>query len=89
MTIVLKACSYYQSYYGAAVVQVSTSKGRQTLTLGEDFEDYTLVLDCDETDMVTIKTTQNMMALKAVQVYAGQQASTIRATEEVAVTCIA
>ena len=81
MTIVLKACSYYQSYYGAAVVQVSTSKGQQTLTLGEDFEDYTLVLDCDETDMVTIKTTQNMMALKAVQVYAGQQASTIRATE--------
>jgi len=81
VTIVLKACSYYQSYYGAAVVQVSTSKGQQTLTLGEDFEDYTLVLDCDETDMVTIKTTQNMMALKAVQVYAGQQASTIRATE--------
>ena len=31
--------------------------------------------------MVTIKTTQNMMALKAVQVYAGQQANTIRATE--------
>ena len=81
VTIVLKACSYYQSYYGAAVVQVSTSKGQQTLTLGEDFEDYTLVLDGDETDMVTIKTTQNMMALKAVQVYAGQQVSTIRATE--------
>ena len=71
MTVVLKACSYYQSYYGSATIEVSTSKGSQTLTLGEDFEDYVVVLDCDANDRVSFSTTNNMLALKAVEVYAG------------------
>ena len=82
MTIVLKACSYYQSYYGTATVNVSTSKGSQTLTLGDDFEEYVVVLDCSADDRVTFTATANLLALQAVEVYAGDKtAARLTATE--------
>ena len=83
MTVVFRACSYYQSYYGTATVVVSTSKGSQTLTMGENFEDYVVVLDCDANDRVTFSATENLLALQAVEVYAGDlNTHQFKATEE-------
>ena len=81
VTIDLYACSYYQSYYGAATIEVSTSVDTKTLTMGEDYETHTVVLDCAANDMITIRTTEKYLSLKGVQVYAGEQLDKLMASE--------
>ena len=71
VTVVLTASSYYQSYYGAASIQVATSQETQSLTLDASFTNFTIVLDCADVDKVTVTTTDKWMALRGVQVYAG------------------
>ena len=71
VTVVLNACSYYQSYYGTSTIEVSTSQGIQTFDLGADFANYTIVLDCAANDRISFTTISNYTALQGVTVYAG------------------
>ena len=82
VTVDLTVSSYYQSYYGTAVIEVSTSMGSETLSLGSDFEVRTVVLDCADNDRITFRTTDKYMALKAVQVYAGERPDRLNATND-------
>jgi len=81
VTVDLTASSYYENYYGTATIEVSTSKDSQTITLGADFDVYTIVLDCDDNDVVTIKCNQNFMAIRGVQIYAGERDNMLNASE--------
>ena len=79
MTVVLKVASYY---YDNSSIRVSTSMGSQELTLDNSMSNYTVVLDCANSDAVTIKSMENYTSVKMVTVYAGDltQAS-LKATE--------
>ena len=72
VTVVLDTYSYYASYYGTASISVSTSQASQNLTLAtDDFRTYTIVLDCADSDRVTIAGTAYYFALRSIQIYAG------------------
>ena len=70
MTVVVKACDYYQE--GNCPLWVSSSMGYQELSLSENYEDYIVVLDCAQNDNVTLRSgDDNVASVSQVQIYAG------------------
>ncbi|MBR5170458.1 MAG: M6 family metalloprotease domain-containing protein [Muribaculaceae bacterium] len=80
VTVVVNAAPYGSA---SCSMRVYTSKDEQILTLGEDFADYVIVLDCAANDAVTIADLADFLYLKRVQVYAGDLTTQdiIKATE--------
>ncbi len=70
MTVVVNASSYYEN---EAVLSISSSQGGQEVTLGSDWQDYTIVLDCSATDAVNLTSISNYAAIKQVTIYAGDK----------------
>ena len=68
MTVVIKAAAYY---YDNSSITVSTGAATQEVALTNSMTDYTVVLDCNENDAVTIKSLNNYSSIKQVTVYAG------------------
>ena len=68
MTVVIKAAAYY---YDNSSITVSTGAATQEVALTSSMTDYTVVLDCNENDAVTIKSLNNYSSIKQVTVYAG------------------
>ena len=68
VTAVVTASSYASS---SSTMRVSTSMGGQELTVGSDFTDYVIVLDCAANDAVTIADVADYLYVKQVQIYAG------------------
>ena len=82
VTVVIKAGSYY---YNTATITVSTSRASQTVTLSNNYTNYTVVLDCNANDAVTIANADEnyYSGIKQVTVYAGEQIQDqLRAVEE-------
>ena len=79
VTVVVKTASYY---YDTASIGVSTSVDNQELALTKSMNEYTVVLDCDNTDAVTIKSIENYASVKEVTIYAGDLTqANLKATE--------
>jgi len=70
VTVVVKAAAYGGNN---AVLRVSTSAGNQELALNADFTDYTVVLDCNAVDAITLTNVDQSTysSVKAVTIYAG------------------
>jgi hypothetical protein len=82
MTVVVNACSYYQSYYGDATATVMTSMDSQSFSLGADFETQIFVLDCASNDRMTIQAGENFTCLQGIEIYAGDLTqANLRASE--------
>ena len=72
VTVVIDAYTFFASYYGTAQLNISTGSASQNLTLAtDDFQTYTVVLDCAASDQVTIAGTANYFAVRGIKVYAG------------------
>ncbi len=79
VTVVVKTASYY---YDTASIGVSTSVDSQELALTKSMNEYTVVLDCDHADAVTIKSIENYASIKEVTIYAGDLTqANLKATE--------
>ena len=79
ITVVVRAATYGNN----SVMRVSTSAGNQEISLGSDFDSYTIVLDCADYDAVTFTDIENYVYIKHIDVYAGDlSAADLRATEE-------
>lgn len=79
VTVVVKTASYY---YDTASIGVSTSVDNQELALTKSMNEYTVVLDCDHADAVTIKSIENYASVKEVTIYAGDLTqANLKATE--------
>ena len=79
VTVVVRAATYGNN----SVMRVSTSAGNQEISLGSDFDSYTIVLDCADYDAVTFTDIENYVYIKHIDVYAGDlSAADLRATEE-------
>lgn len=81
VTVVINAAAYAGN---SATMSVSTAAGAQLLTLTGEATDYTLVLDCNAADAVTLANTDDntYSSVKRVTVYAGDlTAATLTATE--------
>lgn len=79
ITVVVRAATYGNN----SVMRVSTSAGNQEISLGSDFDSYTIVLDCADYDAVTFTDIENYVYIKQIDVYAGDlSAADLRATEE-------
>ncbi len=79
ITVVVRAATYGNN----SVMRVSTSVGNQEISLGSDFDSYTIVLDCADYDAVTFTDIENYVYIKQIDVYAGDlSAADLRATEE-------
>ena len=68
MTVVIKGAAYY---YDNSTISVTGGAASQEVTLTADMTDYTIVLDCNENDAVTIQSLNNYTSIKQVTVYAG------------------
>ena len=80
LTVVVKVASYY---YDNAKIGVSTSVDSEELTLDNAITDYIVVLDCANSDAVTITSIENYASLKQVTVYAGDMtAANLRDKED-------
>lgn len=75
MTIVFKGASYY---YDHSTVSVSSSIDTQEVALDTAMADYTVVLNCADMDAVTIKSLVNYTSIKQIDVYAGEQPTSLR-----------
>ena len=79
MTVVIHAYSYY---YDTSSIGVFTSKESKVINLDDSYADYTVVLDCDGSDAVTIQSIDNYTSVKNVKIYAGDlTTATLRADE--------
>lgn len=79
ITVVVRAATYGNN----SVMRVSTSASYQEISLGSDFDSYTIVLDCADYDAVTFTDIENYVYIKQIDVYAGDlSAADLRATEE-------
>lgn len=79
MTVVIKGASYY---YDHSTVKVSTSIDAQEVELSTDMADYTVVLDCANSDAVTIQSLNNYTSIRQVDVYAGESSTSLRQSEQ-------
>ena len=79
VTVVVKVASYY---YDNSSIRIMTSQGGQELALDKTFADFTIVLDCADFDMVTIKALQNFTSIRQVDIYAGDLTATPRDATE-------
>jgi len=78
VTVVITAAAYY---YNNASINVSTSLGSQDLSVNNDMTTYTLVLDCADNDAVILKSLTNYASIKQVDIYAGEEQTSLRAVE--------
>lgn len=80
VTVVVNA----KGMYGATDLTVATSKASQTLSVPRgDFVEYTVVLDCNETDHVALTAGSSYVGLLNVTVYAGEvSAPELRTVQE-------
>ncbi len=78
VSVVVRAMSYGD----AASMRVSTSMGSQEVSLGSDWADYTIVLDCASVDAVTFTNIENYNAIKRVEIYAGDLTAMTRDASE-------
>ena len=81
VTVVVRAAAYGGS---SATLRVSTSAGYQDLALTGEFTNYTVVLDCNAADAVTLANGDNntYSSVKGVTIYAGDMtAAKLNATE--------
>ena len=79
VTVVARVASYY---YDSSSIKIMTSKGEQELVLDKTYADYTVVLDCDNFDMVMIQALENYTNIKQVDIYAGDLTATPRVATE-------
>jgi hypothetical protein len=77
VTVVINTSAYYDN---TSTINVSTSMDSQTLTLGKDYNNYTVVLDCADNDAVFIQSLTSYARFQQIAIYAGVE-STSKATE--------
>ena len=80
VTIVLRAKNYYG--WTASTITVKTSIDQKTLDLANDYADYTIVLNCAESDQVEFFATAWNPTIQAIKIYAGEVTPQLRATVE-------
>ena len=78
VTVVVWTSSYY---YDTSSMTVSTSAASQLLTVENSFMPYTIVLDCNDIDRVTFTSVDNYTSIRKVEIYAGEESNTFKATE--------
>ncbi len=72
VTVVFKASTFNSNYGTSVTVNVATSAGSQDVTVNtEDFNTYTVVLDCAESDNVTFTGVSGLYCMSGVTIYAG------------------
>ena len=80
VTVVLRAKNYYG--WTASTITVKTSIDQKTLDLATDYADYTIVLNCAESDQVEFYATAWNPTIQAIKIYAGEVTPQLRATVE-------
>jgi hypothetical protein len=81
VTVVFKAKNYYTWTYSALTVQ--TSLDEKYFQLTNDWQEYTVVLNCAASDQVTFFSNTYYPELQWVKIYAGEyEPQQLRATEE-------
>ncbi len=80
VTVVLRAKNYYG--WTASQITVKTSIDQKTLDLATDYADYTIVLNCAESDQVEFYATAWNPTIQAIKIYAGEVTPQLRATVE-------
>ena len=80
VTVVLRAKNYYG--WTASTITVKTSIDQKTLDLANDYADYTIVLNCAESDQVEFFATAWNPTIQAIKIYAGEVTPQLRATVE-------
>ena len=81
VTVVMRAKNYYG--WTASTVTVKTSVDEKTLDLANSYADYTIVLNCAESDQVEFFATAWNPTIQAIKIYAGEvTAPTLRAIED-------
>ena len=73
-----------KNYYGwtASTVTVKTSVDQKTLDLTSSYVDYTIVLNCAETDQIEFYADAWNPTIQAIKIYAGEVTPQMRATVE-------
>lgn len=80
-TVIVRAANYYGD---PGTLSVSTQMDYQEFSPGDDFNDYTFVLDCDVNDIVSIRVDDAGLArVRQVTVYAGDLTNTQEAVNPV------
>ena len=81
VTVVMRAKNYYG--WTASTVTVKTSVDEKTLDLANSYADYTIVLNCAESDQVEFFATAWNPTIQAIKIYAGEvTAPALRAMED-------
>ena len=80
VTVVLRAKNYYG--WTASQITVKTSIDQKTLDLANAYADYTIVLNCAESDQVEFYATAWNPTIQAIKIYAGEVTPQLRATVE-------
>ena len=80
VTVVLRAKNYYG--WTASQITVKTSIDQKTLDLANAYADYTIVLNCAESDQVEFFATAWNPTIQAIKIYAGEVTPQLRATVE-------
>lgn len=78
VTVVFKAKNYYS--HSVSTLTVKTSKDQEQFDLTQQFVEYTVVLDCNESDQIEFFANANYPTIQSIQIYAGElQAPALRA----------
>ncbi len=78
VTVVFKAKNYYS--HSVSTLTVKTSKDQKQFDLTQQFVEYTVVLDCNESDQIEFFANANYPTIQSIQIYAGElQAPALRA----------
>ena len=78
VTVVFKAKNYYS--HSVSTLTVKTSKDQKQFDLTQQFDEYTVVLDCNESDQIEFFANANYPTIQSIQIYAGElQAPALRA----------
>lgn len=78
VTVVFKAKNYYS--HSVSTLTVKTSKDQKQFDLTKQFVEYTVVLDCNESDQIEFFANAYNPTIQSIQIYAGElQAPALRA----------
>ena len=80
VTVVMRAKNYYG--WTASTITVKTSVDQKTLDLTNSYVDYTIVLNCAETDQIEFYADAWNPTIQAIKIYAGEVTPQMRATVE-------
>ena len=80
VTVKVTAYSYYSSYYGNATLSVGTNSASRTQALTDNNTEYTFVLNCANSDKITIGSTSNYISVSKIEIIAGD-ATALNASE--------